>query len=269
MPCDVEDHGGHHNWPEQGDLRIWPCERACDYCTYQARDSSALRAHVRDVHQPGDFPLINILPGLNRPPVFNPMLHGTPPRPSRQAQQHPYFNQQEIDEVVDQVEDADEFAEQQQQQEQQQESDQPDGDPNDDEYQDGPSSSAARGRRIQFTPKAAAAAEEAAMSNARKRKRGNQRIPGEIFPARMPKPAGGQYRSPYGPPRMADSVRVRGLRPRNLDRSPEDEEDLVSWFKSNINGMFYLGHAAGLSRREIVQSCQEIVNSWTFLDEDE
>lgn len=70
MPCDVEDHDGYHNWPEQGDLRIWPCERACDYCTYQARDSSALRAHVRDVHQPGDFPLITILPGLNRPPVL-------------------------------------------------------------------------------------------------------------------------------------------------------------------------------------------------------
>ncbi|EKG21746.1 hypothetical protein MPH_00917 [Macrophomina phaseolina MS6] len=269
MPCEIEEHAGYHNWPEQGDLRIWPCERACDYCTYQARDSSALRAHVRDVHQPAnaDFPMINILPGLNRPPVFDPMLHGTPPRPSREAP-HPYhLSPQEVDVIVDQVEDSFEPEHSDQQQ-------QPtDGDPQDDEYHDGPSSSAARGRRIQFTPKAAAAAEE----NARKRKRGGQRIPGEIFPARMPKPAS-RYSHPYGPSRngggygagnMADMVRVRGPRPRDPNRSAEDDEDLVSWFKSNINGMFYLGHAAGLSRREIVQSCQEIVNTWTFIDEDD
>ncbi|KAL0258846.1 hypothetical protein SLS55_006350 [Diplodia seriata] len=249
MPCDIEDHDGCHNWPEQGDLRIWPCERACDYCTYQARDSSALRAHVRDVHQPGDFPLINILPGLNRPPVF-----------VNTARQQPMVNARDVEDGAQQaVEDdaeepVDDIVDQK-----------PSADPEDYDYQDGPSSSAARGRKIQFTPKAAAAQEEA---NARKRKRGNQRIPGEIFPARMPKST--HKPSPYGPPRgMPDSIRGNrgGLRPRNM--SPDEEEDLVSWFKSNINGMFYLGHAAGMSRREIAVACQEVVNHWTFIEIDE
>ncbi|KAL1617737.1 hypothetical protein SLS56_010873 [Neofusicoccum ribis] len=258
MPCDVEDHAGHHNWPEQGDLRIWPCERACDYCTYQARDSSALRAHVRDVHQPGDFTGISILPGLNRPPVFNPALHGTPPRTGRQPQ--PALSNNEIDEVLEQLEDTDEPQEASEQPEQP-ESHQ------EDEYQDGPSSSAARGRKIQVTPKAAAAAAEA-VSNLSKRKRGGGRIPGEIFPARMPNKTR-RIESPYGPPpsirngSMADSVRA-GLRPRNL--SPEEEEGIAGWFKSNINGMFYLGHAAGMSRREIAVACQEVVNNWTFME---
>ncbi|KAK0653196.1 hypothetical protein DIS24_g6226 [Lasiodiplodia hormozganensis] len=263
MPCDVEDHEGYHNWPEQGELRIWPCERACDYCTFQARDSSALRAHVRDVHQPGDFPLINILPGLNRPPVFNPALHGTSPRPRRQstingaqAGYQPMLNANDIDDVVQQAEEDAEEPMDDPPEEQK-----PTDDPDDDEYHDGPSSSAARGRKIQATPKAQAAAEEA---NARKRKRGNQRIPGEIFPARMPKTT---QRSliPYGPPRTMPGGGRGGLRPRG-DLSPDEEDDLVSWFKSNINGMFHLGHAAGLSRRDIAVATQEVVNHWTFME---
>lgn len=53
MPCSDPTH--HHEWPEDGELVIYRCERFCAFCTgddakHEWKYPWFLRRHVRAVH---------------------------------------------------------------------------------------------------------------------------------------------------------------------------------------------------------------------------
>lgn len=125
-------------------------------------------------------------------------------------------------------------------------------------YAEGPSSNAARGRKIQVTPKAAAAAAAAEEAESRKRKRGG-RIPGEIFPPRMARPRNQNgYYSPGGHSGdfdMAESARARAL--RRPDDSRFNEQTAIANFKSSLAGLFYFAEASGLDASQIALATQQ------------
>ncbi|KAK8258247.1 hypothetical protein IWZ00DRAFT_39657 [Phyllosticta capitalensis] len=61
MPCD-RDSGHIHQWPTQGELTIYHCERECGFCNVTTKQCSHLRAHVKERHLK-QYPLLKLLPG--------------------------------------------------------------------------------------------------------------------------------------------------------------------------------------------------------------
>ncbi|KAK8247283.1 hypothetical protein HDK90DRAFT_37975 [Phyllosticta capitalensis] len=61
MPCD-RDPSHIHNWPTQGQLTIYHCERQCGFCDIKTAQCSHLRAHVKELHLK-QYPLLELLPG--------------------------------------------------------------------------------------------------------------------------------------------------------------------------------------------------------------
>ncbi|KAK8220512.1 hypothetical protein IWZ01DRAFT_8746 [Phyllosticta capitalensis] len=61
MPCD-RDSGHVHQWPTQGELTIYHCERECGFCNVTTKQCSHLRAHVKERHLK-QYPLLKLLPG--------------------------------------------------------------------------------------------------------------------------------------------------------------------------------------------------------------
>jgi hypothetical protein len=62
----------HHAWPQNGNLAIEACQRACGYCSLEVQSSNTLRKHVARCHLgPGRavHGEVNLMPGkIGRPP---------------------------------------------------------------------------------------------------------------------------------------------------------------------------------------------------------
>ncbi|KAF2089847.1 hypothetical protein K490DRAFT_62724 [Saccharata proteae CBS 121410] len=70
MPCSIPKHEGQHNWPDSGEMQVWPCERVCAFCDEVVRDSTGLRAHIREIHCGKDKPGLTVAQGRTRPGSF-------------------------------------------------------------------------------------------------------------------------------------------------------------------------------------------------------